>query len=287
MSAITTSEALSRFIQNKTFEVEIGSVRPATLTKAEEFVAMLGENLPDTEVEDLDPQDFRRLIQTASKRWGPLRLKQLRSFVLGWLRWCLEDEGLIERMPRTGSLKTPKVVAKPKETYTPAEIRTLFNELDPFGRSLLGLGLFAGLNCSDIEHLTPAALDGVHPVRHPVHLPTDTRVLAARSGDRHHRRLRTRRGESGARPMLKINGKTITGLGDVVEAVAEATGAKKIVEKIAEKTGRDCGCAKRKDWLNRAVPFGSEDPSRRISAVEKIEDSETEDPPSGTPDLPG
>lgn len=160
MSMITTSEALSRFIQNKTFEVEVGAVRPATLTKAEEFVAMLGENLPDTEVEALDPQDFRRLIQSASKRWGPLRLKQLRAFVLGWLRWCLEDEGLIERMPRTGSLKTPKVVAKPKETYTPEEIRTLFNDLDSYGRSLLGLGLFAGLNCSDIEHLTPASLDG-------------------------------------------------------------------------------------------------------------------------------
>ena len=155
MSTIATSEALSRFIQNKTFEVEVGAVRPATLTKVEEFVAMLGENLPDTEVEAPDPQDFRRLVQSASKRWGPLRLKQLRAFVLGWLRWCLEDEGLIERMPRTGSLKTPKVVANPQETYTPAEIRTLFYELDPFGRSLLGLGLFAGLNCSDIEHLTP------------------------------------------------------------------------------------------------------------------------------------
>ena len=43
-----------------------------------------------------------------------------------------------------------------------------------------------------------------------------------------------------------------------VGAVAEATGAKKVVEKIAEKTGRDCGCAKRKDWLNRAVPFKPE-----------------------------
>ena len=101
MSTIAMSEALSRFIQNKTFEVEVGAVRPATLTKAEEFVAMLGENLPDTEVEALDPQDFRRLIQTASKGWGPLRLKQFRAFVLGWLRWCLEDEGLIEWMPRT------------------------------------------------------------------------------------------------------------------------------------------------------------------------------------------
>ena len=118
MSTITTSQTLARFLQNKTFEVEVGAVRPATLTKAEEFVAMLGENLPDTEVEAPDPQDFRRLIQSPSKRWGPLRLKQLRAFVLGWLRWCLEDEGLIERMSRTGSLKTPKVVAKPEETYT-------------------------------------------------------------------------------------------------------------------------------------------------------------------------
>ena len=176
MSMITTSEALSRFIENKSFEVEVGAVRPATLTKAEEFVAMLGENLPNTEVEALDPQDFRRLIQTASKRWGPLRLKQLRAFVLGWLRWCLEDEGLIERMPRTGSLKTPKVVAKPKETYTPEEIRTLFNDLDSYGRSLLGLGLFAGLNCSDIEHLTPAALDGQWFVQ-PRH--TTTRLATA------------------------------------------------------------------------------------------------------------
>ena len=71
MSTIATSEALSRFIQNKSFEVEGRAVRPATLAKTREFVAMLGENLPDTEVEALDPQDFRRLIQTASKGWGP------------------------------------------------------------------------------------------------------------------------------------------------------------------------------------------------------------------------
>ena len=183
MSTIATSEALSRFIQNKTFEVEVGAVRPATLTKVEEFVAMLGENLPDTEVEALDPQDFRRLIQTAAKRWGPLRLKQLRAFVLGWIRWCLEDEGLIERMPRTGSLKTPKVVAKPKETYTPEEIRTLFNDLDSYGRSLLGLGLFAGLNCSDIEHLTPANGVDAYTLFTDLANPTSNRIYE-RIGDR-------------------------------------------------------------------------------------------------------
>ncbi len=55
--------------------------------------------------------------------------------------------------------------------------------------------------------------------------------------------------------MLKINGKTITGLGDAVEAFTEATGIKKAVETISEKTGRDCGCGKRKEWLNDKVPF--------------------------------
>ena len=77
----------------------------------------------------------------------------------------------------------------------------------------------------------------------------------------------------------------ITGLGDVVEAVAEATGAKKVVETISEKTGRDCGGAKRKDWLKRALPSGSEDPSRRILAAEKGANPKTADPKSETPDL--
>ena len=98
-------------------------------------------------------------------------------------------------------------------------------------------------------------------------------------------RLQPRACSTGARTMLKINGKTITGLGDAVEAFNEATGIKKAVETISEKTGRDCGCGKRKEWLNRAVPFGSE---RRISAVRKSkapQPPEPEDPPSGSPDL--
>jgi len=84
---------------------------------------------------------------------GSLRLKQLRAFVLGRLRWRLEDEGLIELMPRTGSLKTPKVVAEPKETYTPEEIRTLFNDLDSYGRSLRSLGQDHASSCRGVVGL--------------------------------------------------------------------------------------------------------------------------------------
>jgi hypothetical protein len=46
------------------------------------------------------------------------------------------------------------------------------------------------------------------------------------------------------------------GLGDMIEKVTEKTGVKWVVDKVSEKTGKDCGCAKRRDKLNKAVPFG-------------------------------
>ena len=49
------------------------------------------------------------------------------------------------------------------------------------------------------------------------------------------------------------------GLGDLVEKVTVNTGIKRIVDKIAKATGKDCGCNKRKDALNRLVPFKKED----------------------------
>jgi len=46
------------------------------------------------------------------------------------------------------------------------------------------------------------------------------------------------------------------GLGDLIEKVTEKTGVKWVVDKVSEKTGKDCGCGKRRDKLNEAVPFG-------------------------------
>ena len=45
------------------------------------------------------------------------------------------------------------------------------------------------------------------------------------------------------------------GLGDVIENIAESTGIKKVVETISKAAGKDCGCGKRKDTLNRAFPL--------------------------------
>ena len=46
-----------------------------------------------------------------------------------------------------------------------------------------------------------------------------------------------------------------SGVGDTVEKITKATGIKKIVETVNKATGKDCGCAKRKDTLNRLFPY--------------------------------
>lgn len=48
----------------------------------------------------------------------------------------------------------------------------------------------------------------------------------------------------------------LRGLGDVVDAVTTATGIKSAVHATATALGFDCGCGKRRDALNKAVPFG-------------------------------
>jgi hypothetical protein len=45
------------------------------------------------------------------------------------------------------------------------------------------------------------------------------------------------------------------GLGDTVEKITTATGIKKVVDTVAKVAGKDCGCNKRKDALNRMFPY--------------------------------
>tara|TARA_R100001594_G_scaffold14471_2_gene30804 strand:- start:34086 stop:34265 length:180 start_codon:yes stop_codon:yes gene_type:complete len=45
------------------------------------------------------------------------------------------------------------------------------------------------------------------------------------------------------------------GLGDTIAKFTKATGIKKVVDTVAQKTGKDCGCGKRKDTLNRIFPY--------------------------------
>lgn len=45
------------------------------------------------------------------------------------------------------------------------------------------------------------------------------------------------------------------GLGDTVEKFTALTGIKSAAEALAKIRGKDCGCAKRKEALNKAFPY--------------------------------
>lgn len=45
------------------------------------------------------------------------------------------------------------------------------------------------------------------------------------------------------------------GLGDSIEKFTKATGIKKVVEATANAMGKDCGCNKRKNKLNKMFPY--------------------------------
>tara|TARA_R100001460_G_scaffold92323_3_gene134180 strand:- start:1482 stop:1853 length:372 start_codon:yes stop_codon:yes gene_type:complete len=45
------------------------------------------------------------------------------------------------------------------------------------------------------------------------------------------------------------------GLGDSIEKITKATGIKKATKYIFDKLGKDCGCDKRKEKLNKIFPY--------------------------------
>tara|TARA_Y100001938_G_scaffold128204_1_gene181763 strand:+ start:56 stop:220 length:165 start_codon:yes stop_codon:yes gene_type:complete len=54
-----------------------------------------------------------------------------------------------------------------------------------------------------------------------------------------------------------MENKKSKGLGDSIEKLTKATGIKKVVNKINKITGKDCGCDKRKNTLNRLFPYNN------------------------------
>jgi hypothetical protein len=61
-------------------------------------------------------------------------------------------------------------------------------------------------------------------------------------------------------PFLRAEGlePPARGLGDTIERIARVTGIAKLATQIAAVTGRDCGCDRRRERLNRLVPYREE-----------------------------
>jgi hypothetical protein len=56
---------------------------------------------------------------------------------------------------------------------------------------------------------------------------------------------------------LERNNKQSKGLGDTIEKFTEATGIKSVVKAVSKALDLECGCAERKDRLNKLFPYKS------------------------------
>lgn len=55
--------------------------------------------------------------------------------------------------------------------------------------------------------------------------------------------------------MQNVNNKS-KGFGDTIAKMTKATGLDRVASKMAKAAGmKDCGCAERRDTLNRAFPY--------------------------------
>lgn len=152
MRVLDAHRSYTDFLQ---YRCEIGMLKPVSLKASLEIGDLVFSCLPgQAEVESLQPQDFRELLLKASKRWGPARLRRLKHWLSGWLRW-LSEEGLISSLPITGRLEVPVYRATPKQLIRPDQVRAIWKTGHPVLRACLALGLYCGANPSDLANAKP------------------------------------------------------------------------------------------------------------------------------------
>ncbi len=183
------SEGFAAFRRYQDFRLGMEIIRQPTHQELHYLIDKIEPIFPDRDIEDLVPEDFRKVLIVLSKRWGHARLKRARHFLGSWLRY-LADEGLLSAVPITGRLETPTYRPCPKDIYSPYEIRRLWERGHDLCRTILGLGLYAGLNPSDLVSLKHEHIDGQWLVQprvktnapRRVHLPSRLVSIIERHG---------------------------------------------------------------------------------------------------------
>lgn len=70
------------------------------------------------------------------------------------------------------------------------------------------------------------------------------------------------------------------GLGDTIAAFTKATGLDKVAERVAKAAGKeDCGCGKRRETLNRLVPYNVKTPPAQLPTTSGFEIKISENKP--------
>jgi integrase len=163
----TVKELANHFLHQKGTLRDAGELSPLTWRDykqaCDEVVAAFGKGRL---VADLDPDDFAKLRDKLSQKWGPQRLAKTIQFVRCVFKHAFEA-GLVPTPIRFGpGFKRPskKTIRKHKAALGPKlfaaeEIRRLIDSADAQVKAMILLGINCGFGNSDCAHLPLSAAD--------------------------------------------------------------------------------------------------------------------------------
>ncbi len=165
--AVTVRKVCNEFRQAKEALVDAGELSPRTLLEYTETTDLLAEHFGKGRlVSDIGPDDFARLRDKMTKKWGPVRVGNAIQRVRSVFKYAF-DAGMISSPVRFGpgfrrpSKKTLRIhrARQGAKLFTAEEIRRMMDAAGQPLKAMLLLGINCGLGNSDIGNLPKTALN--------------------------------------------------------------------------------------------------------------------------------
>lgn len=165
--AIAVENVINDFLNHKRALMDSGELSPLTWgdynAACVEIAGAFGKKRL---LADIGPDDFARLRDKLSRKWGPHRLSKTIQFIRCVFKYAFEA-GLLDRPVRFGpGFKRPskKVIRLHRakqgaKLFTPEEVRKLLDEASKQLRAMVLLGINCGFGNSDCGNLPQTAVD--------------------------------------------------------------------------------------------------------------------------------
>jgi integrase len=156
------------FLESKQRQADLGRIKQRTVHEWKSFLQLAAESLGKVKpAEGLRGDDFDRVVEAYSKRWGPVRQLNAIRTVRAAFKFALEEE-LIDRPVRFGqNFSGPKKrelrlhrATKGERMLEPRQLRSLINEATGCLKPAILLGVNCGFIPVDVVRLRPQHIAG-------------------------------------------------------------------------------------------------------------------------------
>jgi integrase len=167
VEGLTIRDLANHWLTSKQALLDSGELAGRTMVNYRNLTDLIVPVLgPDRLVEDLAPEDFRKLRSAMAKRWGPVRMNITITYVRGIFNHALENR-LIEKPVWFGTefeRPTAKTLRKARNEngprmFTPKQLRSMLEAANPVQKVVVLLATNTAMGNSDLARLPVSAID--------------------------------------------------------------------------------------------------------------------------------